>query len=748
VERVRLNYSVKPAASPHAEEAKIQATRIFFENYNSEAKEIVNRGGAGSSKSYSLAQMFCQKLLTEKNKRILIIRKSLPSLRISVYQTMKEVLGTFKATKLVKEEKVGMNWYYDTNYIHFGSVDDPEKLKCFHPDTELLTKTGFKNIKDVKVGELIASVDPCTRKLEYKPVSNIYSYDYKGMMYTNSHSKTSPRFCVTPEHKLLILNSKGRLEFVQAKDYRGQKFARHIYQTEKGIIIDKFEVPHTNGKKPTIFPIVPFLKFLGWYLSEGSADNKGTITIAQSKVEGKREFLEDTKDFPIKFNYCKFSNAFKASSVDLARYLLQFGKSGSKFIPREILDLDSSLLKFLFETLVKGDGRAVLSVYVKKIVYTTISEKLKDNVMELAFKLGYAVGATKSKTPKGEPVWQIRCIYNRDAGSKQVNKIKYKGPVYCVEVPPFHTLVTRFSQVIEITGNSSDWNYIWMEEATDFTEEEFKIIRLRLRAPSIDGKRNQVFLSFNPIDEFHWIKTNLVDAALRGERQGVQEIVSTYQDNPFLPEDYVEELKRLGLQDINHYRIYTLGEWGRMEHLIYTNWDIVQSFPEDYQKFKVVYGLDFGFNAPSALVRVWMKGNECWEEQLIYKKGLTNKDLIQQMELVIPPEHKRRVPIYADSAQPDKIIEIQNAGFKMCKLAQKNISDGIDAVKRMKCHVLASSDDLIKEKRAYSYRVDKKTGNLTDDPIDFMNHLMDAERYAIHTYLKGSREVKILWLGR
>lgn len=422
MQRTRLVYDNKAeAVSPHAAEAKIQATRVFFENYNSEAKEIIDRGGAGSSKSYSLAQMFCNKLLTEKNKRILVVRKSLPSLRISVYQTMKEVLATFKATKLVKEEKVGMNWYYDTNYLHFGSVDNPEKLK------------------------------------------------------------------------------------------------------------------------------------------------------------------------------------------------------------------------------------------------------------------------------------------------------------------------------------SSDWNYIWMEEATDFTEEEFKIIRLRLRAPSSDGKKNQVFMSFNPIDEFHWIKTKIVDASLRGERKGVQEIVSTYQDNPFLPEDYVEELKALGQQDINHYRIYTLGEWGRMEHLIYTNWDLVSALPDDLHKMKVAYGLDFGFNAPSALIRIWIRGAEIWEEQLIYKKGLTNKSLIEQMELVIPPEHKRRVPIYADSAQPDRILEIQQAGFK-CKLAQKNIQDGIDSVKRFKVHILMASDDLIKEKRAYSYKIDKKTGNITDEPIDFMNHLMDAERYAIHTHLKGSKEAKILWL--
>jgi phage terminase large subunit len=82
---------------------------------------------------------------------------------------------------------------------------------------------------------------------------------------------------------------------------------------------------------------------------------------------------------------------------------------------------------------------------------------------------------------------------------------------------------------------STDWNYIWMEEATDFAYDDFMQLRLRIgRNPKVNkqhGFKDQIFLTFNPIDQFHWIKTQVLDCM-----DDVTEIHSTYKDNPFLPE--------------------------------------------------------------------------------------------------------------------------------------------------------------------------------------------------------------------
>ena len=63
-------------------------TKVFQDNLDSKSDIIVNRGGTRSSKTFSLCQLMCMKLISEPNKRIIIARKTFPSLRNSVYKDM------------------------------------------------------------------------------------------------------------------------------------------------------------------------------------------------------------------------------------------------------------------------------------------------------------------------------------------------------------------------------------------------------------------------------------------------------------------------------------------------------------------------------------------------------------------------------------------------------------------------------------------------------------------------------------
>jgi phage terminase large subunit len=275
---------------------------------------------------------------------------------------------------------------------------------------------------------------------------------------------------------------------------------------------------------------------------------------------------------------------------------------------------------------------------------------------------------------------------------------------------------------------SSNWNILFIEEATEITYDDFQDIRFCIREPSRDGLRNQIFLAFNPIDEFHWIKEKMLD----DPTIKTDEIVSNYKDNPFLPDDYVQLLLDLEAQDATLYNIFTLGNWGRLDDLIYKNWDIVKWTPDDDQVDFVTYGLDFGWNSPSALIKLQIKKpSDVWEEELLYHRELTNENLIVKMKEIIPEGKRRSSIIWADSERPDCIKEINQAGFN-CKPAIKQVKPGIDIVKRMNCHVLETSINIIKEKRAYSWKKDKQ-GNKIDEPVGWMDHLMDAERYGLHS---------------
>jgi len=56
---------------------------------------------------------------------------------------------------------------------------------------------------------------------------------------------------------------------------------------------------------------------------------------------------------------------------------------------------------------------------------------------------------------------------------------------------------------------SSEFNYIWMEECSEFSYNEFIILKLRLSGQVLKGETNQMFLSCNPVNINSWIAEKL-----------------------------------------------------------------------------------------------------------------------------------------------------------------------------------------------------------------------------------------------
>jgi phage terminase large subunit len=288
---------------------------------------------------------------------------------------------------------------------------------------------------------------------------------------------------------------------------------------------------------------------------------------------------------------------------------------------------------------------------------------------------------------------------------------------------------------------STEWSYIWMEEATEFDIEDYRALRLRLSKKVRDGLRNQLFMSFNPVNIFHWIKKEVIDP-----KKDVLEIISSYKDNPTLDEDYIKELEDLQNQNYNYYRIYALGEWGALEDLIYpqSSWEIVpeDSWPKQFDD--TVYGLDFGFtNSETALTQVNFLDDRIFEQEKIYGKGLTNTDLIELLHDVVGSFD---AVIYADPASPDRIEELVRAGFNIQPYEKKpgSVISSIDCVKAKKLLIHEKSSNLIREKQSYSFKKDK-ANNVIDQPVKMNDHLMDAERMAIHQHL-GNAEPNVFFI--
>lgn len=236
---------------------------------------------------------------------------------------------------------------------------------------------------------------------------------------------------------------------------------------------------------------------------------------------------------------------------------------------------------------------------------------------------------------------------------------------------------------------------------------------------------DDIFIDFNPDDENVWINTEL-EQKRAAEMKDVEVIVSTYKDNTFLPNSLIKEIEYLEKTDPEFWKIYGLGQYGKVYGVIFPEYNVVDFIPQD--NTLIAYGVDFGFtNDPCAIVEVRKHNGELYINELEYKRGMTNQDIGARLrELGIQPTDY----IVADSAEPKSIQEIYNQRFNIHPALKgpDSIKNSIDILKRYKLNITSRSTNLLKEIKTYKWATDKE-GNSINTPVDYNNHLIDALRY-------------------
>jgi phage terminase large subunit len=228
-----------------------------------------------------------------------------------------------------------------------------------------------------------------------------------------------------------------------------------------------------------------------------------------------------------------------------------------------------------------------------------------------------------------------------------------------------------------------------------------------------------IFLDWNPADFRSWV----YDVA---DDQKNKCIHSTYLDNLHnLSEQqiaYIEGYKTAS--DPFMWKVYGLGERGASAELIYTRYKHYTDSVDGH----VVFGLDFGFNHPNALIKVTFVDGVPYAEERLYKSNMTTPELIA----VLKAECGRNV-VYCDHARADLIEEIARAGI-LAKKADKDVFAGIMAVKGTDLHIHSNSKNLIAEMQSYKWTKDKND-NITEVPVKANDDACDAMRYAIFSHL-------------
>ena len=275
----------------------------------------------------------------------------------------------------------------------------------------------------------------------------------------------------------------------------------------------------------------------------------------------------------------------------------------------------------------------------------------------------------------------------------------------------------------KLRGGRRDILYI--NECNNISFDAFNELDIRTRLFT--------FLDWNPTHEF-WAN----------EMQAAKENVfihSTYKDAlDVLPEDVVKNIESRRLKDPNWWRVYGEGLVGKIEGLVYPNFTIVTTMPENYSA--EIFGLDFGFSTdPTALVRLRICGDELYCEEMVYKTGMTNSDLAHCMESVgIKKGHDE---IICDSAEPRTIEELYRAGYNAipCNKGHGSVEYGHQKVNQYKQFWTKNSLNGIREQRNFMYIPDKN-GKLTEKTNHYFSHLLDARRYAVD-YIENRRVPKL-----
>lgn len=215
--------------------------------------------------------------------------------------------------------------------------------------------------------------------------------------------------------------------------------------------------------------------------------------------------------------------------------------------------------------------------------------------------------------------------------------------------------------------------HIWIEEASELSYTDFNQLDLRLRGN--DGIKRQMFLSFNPIDDQHWLKTQFFDQ----DAENVRKITTTYLDNSFIDEDYHIKMQSFKLRDENYYRIYALGEWGKLRTggEFYKHFSKIRHTEETLSRYnpEVHLHLSFDFNVlPYVSCTAWqIEGKQIYQiAEFCAKPPNNSTKALVRMAVSAFPYQKGIVKVYGDfSGKNKKTNGINDFGIVLNDLAQK-----------------------------------------------------------------------------
>ena len=362
---------------------------------------------------------------------------------------------------------------------------------CHDDQTEVLTEDGWKLFSTITLNDTLASISPETKEIIYSKIKNLVSYYYEGEICYIKHSSLD--VAVTPNHKMLVRKWNESIRSlstqytqVEAKDlgwYSG--LINSVLWRGKNTKF--YEIaPVTWGIEREIvrYQMKDFLFFLGVYVAEGTlvqnAHNR--VQIAAVKKEEREAIINCLTKMNI--HASEYEDRFFIHDKGLFDELTSLGfakiKAPQKFVPKFIFDLSPDLIESFIAGFCLGDGH--IDKHGRRVLFTS-SKTLADQLQHLLLLMGkwsrVFTRIPRKSSIRGRTILSTNLQYEvHEWKSKNLSIEKkknlqtkfYEGYVYCAEVEPYHTLVTRRNGLMLISGNCVAFASGGQKEGYDYKE--------------------------------------------------------------------------------------------------------------------------------------------------------------------------------------------------------------------------------------------------------------------------------------
>lgn len=248
---------------------------------------------------------------------------------------------------------------------------------------------------------------------------------------------------------------------------------------------------------------------------------------------------------------------------------------------------------------------------------------------------------------------------------------------------------------------------LFLNECNNVPYEAFDQLEVRTK--------DFIFLDWNPTNEF-WFYEHVLP------RSDCEHIILTYKDNEALDPAIVSAIEQRR-NKTGWWKVYGEGQLGEVEGKIYKDWQIIDELPHEARLER--YGMDFGYsNDPSAIVGIYRYNGGFILNEVLYRKGMTNKQLA---DVLLSQDD---AVVIADSAEPKSIDEIKSYGVSIigAKKGRDSVNQGIQVIQEQRISVTKQSVNVIREYRNYLWVTDKD-GRVLNKPEHMFSHSMDAIRY-------------------